>query len=74
MFSFAYPRKKLYLCTLKLKDKIMGNKVAENPFKNRAVSDRSVNRLEDGANAPTGCSQASYSLEIRGKETSFIVV
>ena len=52
----------------------MNNKVAENPFKNRAVSDRSVNRLEDGASAPTGCSQAGYSLEIRGKETSFIVI
>ena len=43
----------------------MGNKVAENPFKNRAVSDRSVNRLKDGANAPTERSQASYSLEAR---------
>ena len=72
MFSFAYPRKKLYLCTLKLKDKIMENKVAENPFKNRVLAE--TNRLEDGANAPTERSHASYSLEARGKNTSFIVV
>ena len=50
----------------------MDNKVAENPFKNRVMAD--ANRLEDGANAPTECSQASYSLEARGKNTSFIVV
>ena len=33
-----------------------------------------ANRLENGADAPTERSHASYSLEARGKETSFIVI
>ena len=41
----------------------MENKVAENPFKNRVLAE--TNRLEDGANAPTERSHASYSLEAR---------
>lgn len=49
------------------------NKVAENPSKNRELAD--VNHIDNGANASAERSQANYiSREIRGKETSFIVV
>ena len=43
----------------------MENKVAENPFKNRVLAD--ANSVGDG-------SRTAYSLEARGKNTSFIVV
>ena len=52
----------------------MSNKVAENPFKNREVTDRSVNCIDDGANAPIGGSQVGHSIESKDKGTSFIVI
>ena len=52
----------------------MNNKVAENPFKNRKVTDRSVNCIDDSANAPIGGSQVGHSIESKDKGTSFIVI
>ena len=73
IFNLFISKKYTTFAGVKTNSQIMHNKVAENPFKNRELT-QDVNRLEDGANAPTERSQTSYSLEIRGKETSFIVV